>query len=248
MKTLKKIWAEEYPIYWYDTDKNGHLKMSAIANYLQESAWRHANHLGFGFEDALKRNEFWVIISLMVRMVGQQKWGERITVETWPKGVDRIFAYRDFRIMDSTGTVIGAATSSWMILDKDTRKPKSVDLVKPMLHLATKQDVLECNPPLLKPLKEIVSSEPRKVRFNEVDQNGHVNNTRYIDWSVDAMSWEWHRDHRIRTLVINYLSEVQSEEIIHIATGPDAEGSEMVQGTREDGKVIFRTRIDCGIE
>ena len=56
MDSLKKIWAEEYLIQWCDTDRNGHLKMSAIANYLQESAWRHANHLGFGFEDTLKRN------------------------------------------------------------------------------------------------------------------------------------------------------------------------------------------------
>jgi medium-chain acyl-[acyl-carrier-protein] hydrolase len=244
MTNLKKIWAMEYPIYWYDTDMNGQLKMSAIANYLQESAWRHANHLGFGYEDALKRNEFWVIISLMIRMVGNPQWGQKIVVETWPKGLDRLFAYRDFKITDSTGAVIGAATSAWMILDKDTRRPKSVDLVKPVLHLATNQDVLDCNPPLLKSLKEIVSTETRKVRFNEVDQHGHVNNTRYIDWSLDAMSWEWHRTHRIKTLVINYLSEVQSDEMIQISTGPAGEGSEIVQGMREDGKVIFRTRID----
>lgn len=244
MEELKKIWSEEYPIYWYDTDRNGHLKMSAIANYLQESAWRHANHLGFGYEDAQKRNEFWVVISLMIRMVGQPGWGQKITVETWPKGVDRLFAYRDFKLMDAGGTVIGAATSAWMILDKDTRRPKNVDLVKPILHLATHQDVLDCNPPLLKPLKEIAATEPRKVRFSEVDQHGHVNNIRYIDWSLDAMPDSWHRAHRIRTLVINYLSEVDSDEVIQISHGPAGESSEIVQGIKEDGKVIFRTRLD----
>ena len=244
METLKKIWTEEYPIYWYDTDRNGQLKMSAIANYLQESAWRHANHLGFGYEDAQKRNEFWVIISLMIRMVGKPEWGQKLIVETWPKGVDRLFAYRDFKLMDEKGAVVGAATSAWMILDKDTRRPKNVDLVKPVLHLATHQDVLDCNPPLLKPLKEISSTAPRKVRFSELDQNGHVNNIRYIDWSLDAMPADWHHEHRIRTLVINYLAEVQSEEMIEISTGPAGENAEIVQGTREDGKVIFRTRMD----
>jgi acyl-ACP thioesterase len=244
MDSQKKIWAEEYPIYWYDTDRNGHLKMSAIANYLQESAWRHANHLGFGYEDAEKRNEFWVIISLMIRMVEMPEWGRKITVETWPKGIDRLFAYRDFKLMDSTGKVIGAATSGWMILDKDTRRPKNVDIAKPILHLATHQDVLDCNPPLLKPLKEITDTEPRKVRFSEVDQHGHVNNIRYIDWSLDALSSEWHRTHRIKTLVINYLSEVDSDDVIQISTGPAGENSVIVQGTKQDGKVIFRTRLD----
>ncbi|MBP6872307.1 MAG: hypothetical protein KBC43_09905 [Bacteroidales bacterium] len=244
MNTLKKIWAEEYPIYWYDTDCNGQLKMSAVANYLQESAWRHANHLGFGYEDARKRNEFWVVISLMIRMIGQPVWGQKIIVETWPKGVDKLFAYRDFKIMDHNGNVIGAATSAWMILDQDTRKPKSVDLVKPVLHLATHQDVLDCNPPLLRPVKEIATTEPRKVRYSEVDQNGHVNNIRYLDWSVDALPEEWHKEHRIHTLTINYLSEVMAGEMMMISTGKAEGNSVVVQGTREDGKVAFRTLID----
>ena len=244
METLTKIWSEEFPIYWYDTDRHGNLKMSAIGNYLQESAWRHANHLGFGYEDALKRNEFWVIISLMIRMVATPEWGQKIIVETWPKGVDRLFAYRDFKLTDTKGHVIGAATSAWMILDRDTRRPKNVDIVKPVLHLATHQDVLDCNPPLLKPLQVTLATEPRKVRFSEVDQNGHVNNIRYIDWSLDALPAEWHRTHRIKTLVINYLSEVDSDEVIRISHGPAGENSEIVEGRREDDKVIFRTRLD----
>jgi acyl-ACP thioesterase len=248
MDALKKIWPEQYLIHWYDTDLNGQLKMSALANYLQESAWRHANHLGFGYEDAQKRNEFWVIISLMVKMIGEPRWGETITVETWPKGIDRLFAFRDFKIMDAQGNVIGAATSAWMILDQDTRRPKSVDLVKPVLHLATHQDVLDRNPPMLMPLKEIATTETRMVRFSEVDQHGHVNNIRYIDWCLDALPSEWHRAHRIRGMVINYLSEVKADESIQISTGPESDHSILIQGSREsDGKAIFRTRIEWGI-
>jgi medium-chain acyl-[acyl-carrier-protein] hydrolase len=248
MEPLKKIWTEEFPIYWYDTDSNGHLKMSAIANYLQESAWRHANHLGFGYEDALKRKEFWVIITLMIRMVSYPGWGQKITVETWPKGVDRLFAYRDFKIMDSKGTVIGAATSAWMILDQETRRPKNVDIVKPILHLATQQNVLEGNPPLLQPLKTVETSEQRRVRFTEVDQHKHVNNIRFIDWSLDALSSDWHQAHWIRTLVINYLSEVKADDTMLIATGPVSDRSQVIQGVKEsDGKIVFRTRLDWEI-
>jgi acyl-ACP thioesterase len=248
MEPLKKIWPEEYLIHWYDTDLNGQLKMSALANYLQESAWRHANHLGFGYEDTQKRNEFWVIVSLMIKMIGSPEWGQRITVETWPKGIDRMFAYRDFKIMDADGAVIGAATSGWMILDQTTRRPKGVDIVKPLLHLATHQDILDRNPPLLMPLKDTATTETRQVRFSEVDQHGHVNNIRYIDWCLDALSSEWHHSHRITGMVINYLSELRADETLQIATGPEGDHSLIVQGMREsDGKAIFRTRIDWGV-
>jgi medium-chain acyl-[acyl-carrier-protein] hydrolase len=247
MTELKKIWKEEYLVHWYDTDLNGHIKMSAIANYLQESAWRHANHLGFGFEDAKKRNEFWVIVNLMIRMTGFPEWGKTITVETWPKGIDRLFAIRDFRILKNDGTVIGAATSSWMILDQDTRRPKNVDIVKPVLHLATHGDILMENAPFLPALKEISANELRKVRFSEVDQHGHVNNIRYIDWCLDALPAEWHRERRIKSMVINYLAEVRGDETIKISCGPDSDQFAFIQGNKEDdGKAIFRTRLDWG--
>lgn len=242
---MKKIWKEEYLVHWYDTDLNGHIKMSAIANYLQESAWRHANHLGFGYEDTRQRNEFWVIVSLMIQMVDYPEWGQTITVETWPKGIDRLFAFRDFRIMKSDGTVIGAATSAWMILDIATRRPKNVDIVKPVLHMATHQDILEENPPFLLSLKEIIATEIRKVRFSEVDQHGHVNNIRYIDWCLDALPVDWHKIHRINAMVINYLAEVRTDDSITISSGPVRNQSQLIQGNREeDGKAIFRTRFD----
>jgi len=94
------------------------------------------------------------------------------------------------------------------------------------------------------PLKEITNSETRQVRFSEVDQNGHVNNIRYIDWCLDALPSAWHREHRIRSMIINYLSEVRADEALQISSGPGREQSHDIQGTREgDGKVIFRTRF-----
>ena len=192
----------------------------------------------------MKRNEFWVIVSLMIRLVGRLQWGQKIIIETWPKGVDRLFAFRDFKILGQDGTALGAATSTWMILDRDTRRPKSVDIVKPVLHLATHQDILEGNPPLLPVLRGISGTESRQVRFSEVDQHGHVNNTRFIDWCLDALPAEWHRSHRISSMIINYLSEVRPDETIQISKG-DLEGhSQFIQGMKEDGKPIFRMRMD----
>ena len=241
---LQKIWPEKYLVNWYDTDLNGNTKMSAIANYLQESAWRHANHLGFGYEDAKARNEMWVIVGLKVKMLQYPNWGETVTVETWPKGVERLFAFRDFRIMNEQGTVIGAATSRWMILDATSHRPKPVDIVKPVLHLATRQDVLAENPPHLPPLEDHTGIVNRKVQFSEVDFHGHVNNTRYIDWCLDAIPASWHHAHKIHSYTINYLSEVKSGESVRIGYLQDDAGGIHFEGFREeDGKGIFRANI-----
>ena len=240
---LQKVWQENFRINWYDTDLNGHIKMSSIANYLQESAWRHAEHLGFGYEDAQRRNEFWVIVALMVRMVDYPQWGDKITVETWPKGIDRLFAFRDFKIISEDGKVLGAATSTWMILDQDTHRPKKVDIVKPMLHLAVRQDILAENPPHLPVLENFNSSVSRQVQFSEVDFYGHVNNTRYLDWCLDAIPAAWHHSHKIRCMIINFLSETHYGENIRVDYLM-SEDSILFQGNREaDGKAIYRAEL-----
>jgi len=240
---LQKVWQENFRINWYDTDLNGHIKMSSIANYLQESAWRHAEHLGFGYEDAQRRNEFWVIVALMVRMVDYPQWGDKITVETWPKGIDRLFAFRDFKIISEDGKVLGAATSTWMILDQDTHRPKKVDIVKPVLHLAVRQDILAENPPHLPVLENFNSSVSRQVQFSEVDFYGHVNNTRYLDWCLDAIPEVWHHSHKIRCMIINFLSETHYGENIRVDYLM-SEDSILFQGNREaDGKAIYRAEL-----
>ncbi len=240
---MQSLWQEPFRVNWYDTDLNGQIKMSSIANYLQESAWRHAEHLGFGYEDARNRNEYWVIIALMVKMIGYPRWGQRIIVETWPKGIERLFAYRDFKIMDEDGTVLGAATSTWMILDLDTHRPKKVDIVKPVLHLAVRQDILSENPPHLPPLDHHQHYISRNVQFSEVDFYGHVNNTRYLDWCLDALPTVWHRDYKVRSIVINFLSEVKYSEQIRVDCLTE-DGKVRFQGVREgDGKVIYRAEF-----
>jgi len=242
---LKRIWQDQYLVNWYEADITGQAKLSSICNYLQESAWRHANHLGFGFEDAKGRNEVWVIIGLMLKMLRYPRWGETITVETWPKGIDRLFAFRDFKIMDDKGEIIGAATSTWMILDITTRRPRPVEIVRDVLHLATRQDILNINPPHLHPPHQAETLYTRKVHFSELDFNGHVNNTRYIDWCMDAFPADWHRQHKIHTMTINYLLEVRGTDTITLITDRSAADGHLLQGIREsDGKAIFRAKLE----
>jgi len=241
----QRIWQDEYLVNWYEADLTGQAKLSSICNYLQESAWRHANHLGFGFQDAQARNEVWVIIGLMLKVLRYPGWGETIKVETWPKGIDRLFAFRDFRMMDKDGLVIGAATSSWMILDITTRRPRPVEIVRDMLHLATRQDILDKNPPHLQPPHQPEKLYSRNVRFSELDFNGHVNNTRYIDWCMDAFPAEWHRVHKVDTLTINYLSEVRGTDTIALLSDSSSKDGIRLQGIREsDEKAIFRARLE----
>ena len=115
-----------------------------------------------------------------------------------------------------------------------------------MLHLAVRQDILGKTLPTCLRTNIRKNLSARQVQFSEVDFYGHVNNTRYLDWCLDAIPAEWHRDYRVRSMVINFLSEVRYGENIRVEYLVN-DGSINFQGIREeDGKAIYRAEYRIG--
>lgn len=242
MKT--SVGRDNYRVYWYDADVTGTVKASAVCNYLQESALRHAVNLGFGFEAMKKHNQVWVIISFKVEMSKLPLWGEQIQVETWPRKVEKLMAMRDFRIRNEEGEVIGSSTSSWMVLDMNTRRPCKLDMLNEAIQHTYDEKAMKEDAPLLQLSHDLNNKHEHRVQFSEIDHNGHVNNTRYIDWCFNSLPSSFHRKNRFHTLTINYLSEVRENEIIYIENTRISGDPTRFQGMRqENGKPVFRAEI-----
>ncbi|WZL77603.1 thioesterase [Eubacteriales bacterium mix99] len=56
----------------------------------------------------------------------------------------------------------------------------------------------------------------RTVQYSETDLNGHMNNSCYLDWMDDLLDVAFHRCHIIRSLQINFVSEVQTGQTVTI--------------------------------
>jgi medium-chain acyl-[acyl-carrier-protein] hydrolase len=238
------IWTDHYTVNWYDADPGNKATLTALCNYLQESAWRHANHLGFGYRTATKINQAWVIIRLLLKMDRYPSWQETITVRTWPRGVDGLFAIRDFEILDAEGNRLGGASSQWFIIDVETRKPQTTLLVQDILPLATHVPALDEQP------EKIIIPEPLsfthaiKAEYSDIDMYGHVNNTRYVEWTLNTFPEEIHKENLIRSFLIEFLAETHLGEEIEIFRNKDGADPSYVKGVRlDDDKTLFRTRI-----
>ncbi len=99
-----------------------------MANFFQEMAYHHANQLGFGYDDLKEKQTFWVLSRMKIRIDQYPVWDDKVSVETWHRGMERLFGLRDFRVMDQSGKILGKATTAWLILDSQTRRPvRAVD-------------------------------------------------------------------------------------------------------------------------
>ena len=54
---------------------------------------------------------------------------------------------------------------------------------------------------------QLRSSRSRTVCYTDLDRNGHMNNTRCLDWVYDLLPSEFHRAHPLREFTVCYFSE-----------------------------------------
>lgn len=198
-----------FPVRTYELDAAERLSISALAGFLQEAAGHNAHSLGFSPMQLLERDRTWVLSRLRLRLRELPGWQAQVAVQTWPSGLDRLFALRDFRIL-SEAREIGAAVSSWLVLDANSRRlirPESIRDWQGMIHperslalgLEKLPGIEEGNPPL--------QERELPVRYADLDLNLHANNIRYVEWLLEAVPLAVLRERRLAELDIDYLAE-----------------------------------------
>ncbi len=228
-----------------DTDMYARLRLSAAINLLVQSAIDSADSLGFGYQGIRHQNLYWVLSRLTIELHRPIKWYEKVEVETWPKNVERVLYLRDYLIRDANRNVVGKATSGWLAVDIETKRMKKIDGVHAdyFSHLKDKHAIVAL-PEKLYPVSDGESFEIRSCYF-DIDLNGHVSTTRYIDWMMNTLSRDFHKDNYPKKLSINIMKETMPEEMILIKRNNNNEMQYQFEGFKMNDNVnVFRAAID----
>ena len=107
--------TQKFHIPCYFTDASWRLKPASFMNLAQEAATQHATILGFGYDELIVSRTAWIISRMHIEFVDTPKWREQMTLQTWHKGLERLFFLRDFIMTDSEGKARVKATTSWQL-------------------------------------------------------------------------------------------------------------------------------------
>jgi len=214
---MQAIWKEEVKIKVFETDLTGKLKLSFLFNHFQEAAGNHAADLGVGYFQLKEKNLFWVLSRIKVNILRMPDWGEPLTITTWPKGIDKLFALRDFNFIDSIGNIIVSGTSCWLLIEINNYKLHKIEELGIYVPEENKLNhALSETLEKIKPLEVIHEVYQHKVTFNEIDIHQHVNNSHYADWIADSLNPEILEKPFIKSIQINFLEETKFGEEIEI--------------------------------
>lgn len=228
-----------------ETDMFARLRLGALVNLMIQAAVHSSDDIGFGFKDIQKQQLFWVCSRLTLEIEQPIHWKDDIIIETWPKDIERIIYLRDFLVKSPQGAILARATSGWLAIDSNSKRPKRIQGTSAAMftHLKLKQ-ALQRPPEKLSPLKTGELFE-YKARYFDIDLNKHVTASRYIDWMMDGFPLEFHQQHYPRLLSINYIKETLPHETISLLRKQQESTSYLFEGTNKGAEsTAFRGQIN----
>lgn len=212
-----KKFTQNFTIPCYDTDASWRLKPTSFMNLAQEAAGLHAVHLGFGYDDLIVNNTAWILSRVHIEFLDTPKWRDNITLTTWHKGLNRLFYLRDFVLTDETGKERVKATTSWLVLNLETRRlvrdPQLMEEGTVNLEnaLETPADKVQ----LPKGVEPVLAFE-HVVGYSDVDMNGHTNNAMYMQWAMDAVDYAIASARPVKELTINFNHETKAGDSVSL--------------------------------
>jgi medium-chain acyl-[acyl-carrier-protein] hydrolase len=229
-----------FTVHTFEVDAFGTLDVPALSGFLGEIAGRHAHALGVGMEAMFSRGITWVLGRQRIEVPGEVRLGDVLEVTTWPAGIDKLVAMRDF-VVRRGGEEVARATSHWLVLDLATRRPRPPgDVVDPRLPR-------EAQPPVVKPPGKLPAlaawDEDRRftVRYADIDMNLHVTNTSYLAWAVEAVPKDVWKASRLAAVEVSFLAECHHGSAIRSRVRRTGEASfEHAIVREEDGKELAR--------
>ena len=209
---MEKLYYEkQIPVLMRDCDMFRRLKPSVLLAMFQDCSEDLTEAWGVGLDAMLQRGAIWVAAKVSCAARRLPEHGETVTVRGWAGRSRGGICPFHYELLDAAGALCVTGCSLWVLADRETRSMMGPHV--PKLALPTP----EPEGTRLPRMEAITAPEhyadfARRVRYSEVDINGHLTNTRYVDWMSDLLAPDLHRDHPMTALRINYRAEIFPEE------------------------------------
>lgn len=226
------IFRKQFTLYGNDCDCFGRVKPSTILGMMQEAAGEQCAGLHMSWEEMAEKGLFWAITRQSVSVTRLPRAYETITIETWPMPATRVAYPRATVAYDRDGNELFRCIALWILMDRNTRAmvlPGRRDVDVPGILRGGELPA----PKSLTP-KDLPATTDRKVRFGQLDRNGHMNNTKYLEWAMDLLPGSYHGAHPLKAFTVCYLNESREGDRVQLHYGLSADGILQVNATRPD--------------
>jgi len=226
----------------------GEISPTAILSYCQDIAVEHADELGLGRKELIDKSIFWVVTKFSAKIFKQPKVYYKYSLVTYPLKPHRAEAHRDFYFIDEDGRAVIKATSAWSVLDIQKRRICRCNTLFDKFNegqFTTNVALENGTEKIAMPDVERIIERNYTVNISDLDENYHMNNTKYGNVLLNAFNFEKFEQNSIAGFDLNYISELKlnDEYIIKLGEVDNYSVLEAYKNSDTEIKTYFRSKI-----
>lgn len=220
------------------------LDIAGVTDYLQDASLFHSEDVGQGVYNLTKTGLAWFLSSWQIEVNRYPKYGERVLVRTWPHKFMGFFGHRNFEIVDEKGERLVKANSIWILMDVGKMAPQIPDEEMLKAYDISPALDMEYDKRKILPLKdgEVVEtglSGRIDVIHEMLDNNGHVNNSRYVRAALPYIN----NLGKTKKMRVDYRHAAKLGDVMHVKVTEDNEKRQIELSDGTTPYVIIETAI-----
>lgn len=238
---MRRLWDREYTLRASDFDKFNNIKPSAVLDLFQDAAGQHANEIGVGFVDMVRRSYLWALTRIKFKILVNPEAYQKILIKTWPLTPSRFSYRREYCIENENGEKMIIGSSDWVVIHSEKRQLVSAPDLYPFNDDFHTEMMFEEK--IVKVRDFSAAGMPYFVNagFSDLDVNNHVNNTKYADYVIDAVNPT--KSENLDVFQIDYRKEVLQGTQLYIYHGRE-ENITTAKGQNQNGETMFVCKLE----
>ncbi len=213
----------------HELDYNGIAKASSIMKYIQTAAQSQLTERGYSYDGLRAMGRAFILSKFRLEIDAPLRAYSPFKAISFPcesRGYSFLRCYG----LECDGVTVAKAVSVWALIDTESRSLVKVDDFDLGLPLLPPLDLSLGHIRLPSEFSEIGGYG---VHYGDVDQNMHMNNTKYPDMYSNFLPL---KGKMISSITINYQNEAEIGERLRVERA-ESSGSYFFRTTRSDGKV-----------
>ena len=219
----------------HDVDYNGVAKASSIMRYIQSAAELQLTENGMSYGELKRRERAFILSRIKLEILKPLYAYTPITAITFPCE-SRGYSFLRCYALECGGETVARAASVWALVDTQSRALVRVNDFE--LGLTTLPP-LDIGADTFRLPSTLVDVGGYGVHYGDVDQNRHMNNTKYPDMYSSFLPLE---SRMIRSISIKYLNEAVMGEKLRVERALEGD-IYCFRTVRGDGKVNSEAQI-----
>lgn len=181
------------PVYprMEDFDFHGQMTPSALLKVFENVSSHHARQVGISVMERSLSGIAWLLTDWRVEILRTPTHRDQLLAETWLfQSHSSSRTSRELQLKDSAGALLARASAKFALVDLKTNlvakaSPDEAARYQPEDHTAFPDRL-----PRLRVPAEFSCEKPLALRRSDIDYNGHVHNTAYLDLALELVPEE----------------------------------------------------------